>query len=181
MSESVEGVLGSEVHDLVDLLRCITKPPPPPSPHASPPPLCPLGPSRVPPVHQCLCTTATQAEKTRSYCALSVEREDEQRYFESRRLWTGVTKGIKTSNQDMATEHKTKLEDGQRAGMRQGLGGKILSWREGGVLGWKGCVGCVGCGVVWHGGRCVAKRAWVWESGLVLGFNLSQGHSARSS
>jgi len=60
-----------------------------------------------------------EEEKARSYCALSVEREDEQRYFESRRLWTGVTKGIKTSNQDMATEHKTKLEDGQRAGKKE--------------------------------------------------------------
>lgn len=51
---------------------------------------------------------------------MSVESEAEQRYFESRRLWTGVTKGIKTSNQDVATEHKTRLEDGQREGMLQG-------------------------------------------------------------
>ncbi len=41
----------------------------------------------------------------------------EHSYFESRRLWAGVTKGIKTANQEMATEHKTKLEDGQRAGV----------------------------------------------------------------
>ena len=60
-----------------------------------------------------------EAEKSRSYCAMQIEPEDQQRYCESRRVWTGVTKGIKTSNQDMATEYKTKLEDGQRAGKRE--------------------------------------------------------------
>lgn len=60
-----------------------------------------------------------EAEKTKTYCPLSIEPEDQQRYFESRRVWTGVTKGIKTANQDMATEHKTRLEDGQRAGKKE--------------------------------------------------------------
>jgi len=60
-----------------------------------------------------------EAEKNNTYCPMTLEPEDQQRYFESRRVWTGVTKGIKTSNQDMATEHKTKLEDGQRAGKKE--------------------------------------------------------------
>jgi len=60
-----------------------------------------------------------EAEKNNSYCPMAQEPQDQQRYFESRPLWSGVTKGIKTSNQDMATEHKTKLEDGQRAGKKE--------------------------------------------------------------
>jgi len=60
-----------------------------------------------------------EAEKTRTYCAMSVQPEEQQNYFESRRVWKGVTKGIKTSNQDLATEHKTRLEDGQRAGKKE--------------------------------------------------------------
>jgi len=58
-------------------------------------------------------------EKSRTYSAMSVQPEEEQHYFESRRVWKGVTKGIKTSNQDLATEHKTRLEDGQRAGKKE--------------------------------------------------------------
>lgn len=60
-----------------------------------------------------------EAEKSRTYSAMSVQPEEEQHYFESRRVWKGVTKGIKTSNQDLATEHKTRLEDGQRAGKKE--------------------------------------------------------------
>ena len=49
---------------------------------------------------------------------MTIVPEAEQRYFESRRVWAGVTQGIKKANQEMATEHKTRLEDGQRAGKK---------------------------------------------------------------
>jgi hypothetical protein len=60
-----------------------------------------------------------EAEKSRTYCPITIQPEGEQRYCESRRVWAGVTKGLKTSNHDMATECKSKLEDGQRAGKKE--------------------------------------------------------------
>lgn len=40
--------------------------------------------------------------------------EQEQESNESRRLWAGVTKGIKASDMEIATNEKAKLEDAQR-------------------------------------------------------------------
>jgi len=59
------------------------------------------------------------AEKSRSFMPMIMEPEDQQRYYESRKVWAHVTKGLKTHNVDMATENKSKLEDGQRAGKKE--------------------------------------------------------------
>ncbi|EKX44699.1 hypothetical protein GUITHDRAFT_163527 [Guillardia theta CCMP2712] len=60
-----------------------------------------------------------EAEKQKSFMPLNVDPEDKQKYYESRRVWSQVTRGLKTQNLDFATEHKTKLEDGQRAGKKE--------------------------------------------------------------
>jgi hypothetical protein len=44
--------------------------------------------------------------------------EEEQEEFESRRLWAGVTAGIKQKNLDMATDFKNQIEETQRANLR---------------------------------------------------------------
>ncbi|GAA5969635.1 hypothetical protein JCM11641_008187 [Rhodosporidiobolus odoratus] len=74
--------------------------------------------------------------------AKSVCPEDQQQPFESRRLWSGVTAGIKAKDLDRATEAKTAIEDQQREATREreakGLGftpkwfkptGKNGEWR----------------------------------------------------
>ena len=43
----------------------------------------------------------------------SLDPEDKQQYYESRRVWKEVTKGLRSQNTDNATVHKMKLEDGQ--------------------------------------------------------------------
>lgn len=58
-------------------------------------------------------------EKGQSHTPLTVRPEAQQEWYESRKLWTNVTKGIRSQNQDMAGEHKSKLEDAQRAGKRE--------------------------------------------------------------
>jgi len=44
----------------------------------------------------------------------AVPSEDQQGQFESRKLWTDLTKSLKERNHDAATEAKTKVEDQQR-------------------------------------------------------------------
>jgi hypothetical protein len=63
-----------------------------------------------------------------------------------------VTKGIKASNQEMATEHKTKLEDGQRAGKKE-RDAEGSTWQP--RLFVQVCV----CARVWMGGQ---KGWWSW-------------------
>lgn len=58
-------------------------------------------------------------EKATSYTQLQLDSEDRQQYYESRRVWQHVTKGLKSQNTDMATAEKAKLEDGQRAGKKE--------------------------------------------------------------
>lgn len=48
-----------------------------------------------------------------------VKPEHEQAPNESRRLWNGVTLSIAAKDMDKATEHKTAIEDAQRAATRQ--------------------------------------------------------------
>ncbi|KAJ1485641.1 hypothetical protein T484DRAFT_1792669 [Baffinella frigidus] len=60
-----------------------------------------------------------EAEKASSFQPPTVDAEANQQYFESRRVWGNVTKGLRTQNVDMATEHKSKLEDAQRAGKKE--------------------------------------------------------------
>jgi len=47
-----------------------------------------------------------------------VAPEDDQEEYESRRLWSGVTAGIKAKNLDMATDYKNQIEETQRANLR---------------------------------------------------------------
>jgi len=57
------------------------------------------------------------AEKQRSFTPLVAEPEAQQAYFESRKVWTHVTRALRSnSSTEAATEAKNKLEDGQRAG-----------------------------------------------------------------
>mmetsp|Transcript_34636 Transcript_34636/g.87512 ORF Transcript_34636/g.87512 Transcript_34636/m.87512 type:complete len:414 (+) Transcript_34636:219-1460(+) len=58
-------------------------------------------------------------EKARSYTPLQAETEANQQVYESRRVWQHVSKCLRTQNHDMAGTHKTKLEDGQRAGKKE--------------------------------------------------------------
>jgi len=60
-----------------------------------------------------------EAEKKSSFVPLVVEPDEEQAYFESRKVWQHVTKGLRSQNYDFATQHKSKLEDGQRAGKKE--------------------------------------------------------------
>lgn len=46
---------------------------------------------------------------------LSVAEEQQQDEKESRRLWSGLTVAIKESNQDKATDEKSKIEENERA------------------------------------------------------------------
>mmetsp|Transcript_15582 Transcript_15582/g.30766 ORF Transcript_15582/g.30766 Transcript_15582/m.30766 type:complete len:414 (-) Transcript_15582:54-1295(-) len=58
-------------------------------------------------------------EKGQSFTTLQLDSEANQQVYESRRVWTHVTKGIRAQNQEMAGTHKGKLEDGQRAGKKE--------------------------------------------------------------
>mmetsp|Transcript_7502 Transcript_7502/g.18749 ORF Transcript_7502/g.18749 Transcript_7502/m.18749 type:complete len:413 (-) Transcript_7502:521-1759(-) len=58
-------------------------------------------------------------EKAASFTQLTLDPEERQQYYESRKVWQHVTKGLKAQNTDMATTHKAKLEDGQRAGKKE--------------------------------------------------------------
>jgi hypothetical protein len=49
----------------------------------------------------------------------TVRPEEEQEEFESRRLWSKVTEGIKEKNLDKATESKTAIEEEQRRRVRE--------------------------------------------------------------
>lgn len=49
----------------------------------------------------------------------SVRPESEQGEFESSRLWSKVTEGIKEKNLDKATESKTAIEDAQRQRVKE--------------------------------------------------------------
>lgn len=51
--------------------------------------------------------------------AKSVSPEAEQAPNESRRLWNGVTVGLHNKDIDAATEHKTAIEDAQRAATKK--------------------------------------------------------------
>ena len=62
---------------------------------------------------------AVESEKAQSYTPLTVQPESQQQWYESRKLWAHVTKGIRSQNQEMAGQHKAKLEDGQRAGKKE--------------------------------------------------------------
>ncbi|KAJ3333873.1 hypothetical protein HDU76_002199 [Blyttiomyces sp. JEL0837] len=44
----------------------------------------------------------------------TVRLEEEQDDFESRRLWSKVTKGLRTGNVDLATQEKMAIESNQR-------------------------------------------------------------------
>jgi len=57
-----------------------------------------------------------EEEKAKSFVPLIAEPDAQQKYYESRRVWQHVTKNLRSNNVDAATEAKTKLEDGQRAG-----------------------------------------------------------------
>lgn len=59
------------------------------------------------------------AEKLSTYSPLQITPEAQQQYYESRKVWTHVTKGIRAQNQEMAGHHKNKLEEGQRLGKKE--------------------------------------------------------------
>lgn len=56
-----------------------------------------------------------------------VAEEQYQEERESRRLWSGLTEGIKNSNQDKATDEKSKIEEKERL-MRKEREEKNVQW-----------------------------------------------------
>ncbi|CEH14170.1 Oxysterol-binding protein [Ceraceosorus bombacis] len=57
--------------------------------------------------------------KTAKIIQKTVRPEEEQEEFESRRLWSKVTEGIKEKNLDKATESKSAIEDAQRQRVKE--------------------------------------------------------------
>ncbi|CAO1635689.1 unnamed protein product [Parajaminaea phylloscopi] len=64
-------------------------------------------------------TTELFNARKATFATKSIRPESEQEEFESRRLWSKVTEGIKEKNLDKATEAKSAIEEAQRSRVRE--------------------------------------------------------------